>query len=309
MLQSVEGRELIMLDRLGPAVHGTYHRPSDSGSGIGDEKRLGILFLNSLSLPRAATGDSSVYWADRFAACGYSCFRIDLPGLGDSEGNLPQDLLGFINSGGFKSAAALKVRELVESFNLSGVILFGHCAGAVSSLFAATKFPECKGLILLDVYFHLPQAVRPAMRRKLSDWALKSRLGRIASDVYHHLGEIRLRLRGNRLPENANVPLLRCWKELAPTGLPILILKAPARKAMGAKARTGEFDYLEHVLKIARPRSQVTVKFTEGTDHSFANRLGRKAVEQHTEDWLQSYFPLTGKHLSRQLATLEHSAD
>jgi pimeloyl-ACP methyl ester carboxylesterase len=143
--------------------------------------------LNSLSLPRAATGDSSVYWAECFAACGYPSFRIDLPGLGDSDGNLPQDLLGFINSGGFKSAAAQKVRELVESFNLSGIVLFGHCAGAVSSLFAAAKLPECKGLILLDVYFHLPQAVRPVMRRKLSDWALKSRLGRIASDIYHQL--------------------------------------------------------------------------------------------------------------------------
>lgn len=309
MLQLVEGRELITLDRLGPAVQGTYHQPNGSASGIGKEKRLGIVFLNSLSLPRAATGDSSVYWADRFADFGYPCFRIDLPGLGDSEGNLPQDLLGFINSGGFQSAAAEKVRELVETFHLSGVILLGHCAGAVSALLAASKCRECKGLILLDVYFHLPQAVRPAIRRKMSDWALKSRLGKIASAVYHQLKEIRLRLRGERLPENANIPLIKCWKELAPTGLPILILKAPARKAIGAKARTGEFDYLEHVLKIAGPRSRVTVKFAEGTDHSFANRLGRKAVEQHTEDWLQSYFPITAKQLSRQLATIEHAAD
>jgi pimeloyl-ACP methyl ester carboxylesterase len=309
MLQSVEGRELITLSRLGPVVHGTYHRPSDRTSRVRDEKRLGIVFLNSLSLPRTATGDSSVYWADRFAAYGYPCFRIDLPGLGDSDGNLPQDLLGFINSGGFKSAATEKVRELVESFNLSGVVLVGHCAGAVSALFTAAKFPECRGLVLLDVYFHLPQAVRPLIRQKLSDWALKSRLGRLASDVYHHLEEIRLRLRGNRLPENANVPLLRCWKDLAPTGLPILILKAPARKAMGAKPRTGEFDYLEHVLKIAGPRSQVTVKVTEGTDHSFANQLGRTAVHRHTENWLNSYFPIAEKDLSSQLTTLEHSAD
>jgi len=309
MLQAIESRELITLDRFGPVVQGTYHRPNDGDSASGNKKRIGVLFLNSLSLPRAATGDSSVYWADRFAASGYPCFRIDLPGLGDSDGELPQDLLGFINSGGFESAAAQKAREIAETFNLSGVILLGHCAGAVSALLAAAKCRECKGLILLDVYFHLPQAVRPVIRRKMSDWALKSRLGRLASNVYHQLREIRLRMRGNRLPENANFPLIKCWKELALTGLPILILKAPARRAMGAKARTGEFDYLEHVLKIAGPRSQVTVKFAEGTDHSFANRLGRKAVEQHTEDWLKSNFPLIGRRLSSELATLESSGD
>lgn len=308
MLQFVEGRELITLSRLGPVVHGTYHRPGESRAEIADEKRLGILFLNSLSLPRAATGDSSVYWADRFAASGYPSFRIDLPGLGDSDGNLPQDLLGFINSGGFKLAAAQKVREVVETFNLSGVILLGHCAGAVSALLAASKCRECKGLILLEVYFHLPQTVRPAIRRKLSDWALKSQVGRIASDVYHQLKEIHLRLRGERLPENANLSLIKCWKEVVPTGLPILLLKAPARKAVGTKARTGEFDYLEHVLKIAGSRSQVTVKFAEGADHSFANRLGRKAVEQHAEDWLRSYFPCADTQLTSELPTLERSA-
>ncbi len=306
MLQSVEERELITLRRLGPLVHGTFHKGRDKNPVVGDEKRVGILFLNSLSLPRAATGDSSVYWADCFADSGYPSFRIDLPGLGDSDGTLPQDLLGFINSGGFASVAAQKVRELVETFNLSGVIIVGHCAGGVSALFAAAKCAECKGLVLLDVYFHLPQTIRPKIRQELSSWALHSRFGRFASDVYDRLGQIRLSLMGNRLPENANIPLLRCWRSLASTGLPILILKAPARKAIGAKPRAGEFDYLAHVLRIAGSHNQVTVELTEGTDHSFANRVGRNAVRQHVENWLRTYFPLAQKQLSDRLAALKH---
>ncbi|MGA7258730.1 MAG: alpha/beta fold hydrolase [Terracidiphilus sp.] len=307
MLQSVEGRELITLRRLGPLVHGTYHRGNDKNSAIGDEKRVGILFLNSLSLPRAATGDSYVYWADCFADSGYPSFRIDLPGLGDSDGNLPQDLLVFINSGGFASVAAQKARELVETFNLSGVIIVGHCAGAVSALFAAGRCAECKGLVLLDVSFHLSQAVRPKIRQKLSSWALNSRLGRFASEVYDRLRQIRLSLMGNRLPDNANVPLLRCWKNLASTGLPILILKAPARKALGVKPRVGKFDYMAHALRIAGGRSQVKVELTEGTDHSFANRLGRSAVQERVEDWLRYYFPIAQKQPSDRLAALKHS--
>jgi pimeloyl-ACP methyl ester carboxylesterase len=293
MKQAIEGRELISLDHHGPLVQGTYHRSRAISSATNDKPHLGIVFLNSLSLPRAATGDSAVYWADCLAACGYPTFRIDLPGLGDSDGKLPKDLLEFINSGSFAFGAAQKVRELVERFDLSGVIIVGHCAGAVSALFAAAESDVCKGLVLLDVYFHLPQAVRPKMRQKLSAWALNNRLGRFMSNVYDQLKTISLSMHSSKPPDNANFPLLRCWKEVTSTGLPILILKAPARKATGTKPRKGDFDYLDYVLKMVRDRNQVTVTFTDGTDHSFANRLGRNAVQQEMESWLKSHFPLT----------------
>jgi pimeloyl-ACP methyl ester carboxylesterase len=293
MKQAIEGRELITLDHHGHMVQGTYHRSGDISSATNHKPRLGIVFLNSLSLPRAATGDSAVYWADCLAACGYPTFRIDLPGLGDSDGKLPKDLLEFINSGGFAFGAAEKVRELVGRFDLSGVIIVGHCAGAVSALFAAAESDVCKGLVLLDVYFHLPQAVRPKMRQKLSAWALNNRLGRFMSNVYDQLKKISLSMRGSKPPDNANFPLLRCWKKVTSTELPILILKAPARKATGTKPRKGDFDYLDYILKMVRDRDQVTVTFTEGTDHSFANRLGRNAVQQEMESWLKSHFPLT----------------
>jgi hypothetical protein len=79
---------------------------------------------------------------------------------------------------------------------------------------------------------------------------------------------------------------------VASTGLPILFLKAPARKATGTKPRVGEFDYLKYVLGLAGRNSKVVVELIEGTDHSFANRLGRAAVRRHIEGWLTSYFPL-----------------
>ena len=311
MLQVIERRELITLGRSDTPVHGTYHTPHNYGGGSNGrgEKSIGIIFLNSLSLPRTATGDSAVYWADSMAACGYPTFRIDLPGLGDSDGQLPRELLDFINSGGFARAAAQNIEEIAERFNLSGAVIVGHCAGAASALYAGAASSICKGLILMDAYFHLPQAVRPKTRRMLSDWALKSRYGRFASNVYDKLRAMRLRVRGEKLPENANVPLIRCWKELASGGMPILILKAPARKAKGAKPRAGEFDYLEYALKIAGSRHEVSVQYTEGTDHSFANRHGRNMERQYTEDWLTSHFPFDQKQASKPLEALSHQVN
>ena len=307
----IEGRELIMLDRHSTPVHGTYHRPQSGKTELDgrDKERIGVLFLNSLSLPRTATGDSAVFWADCLAACGYPTFRIDMPGLGDSDGQLPKELLDYINGGGFAHATAQNIEEIVNRFNLSGVVIVGHCAGAASALYAAATSELCKGLILMDVYFHLPQAVRPKIRRLISDWALKNRLGRLASNVYDRLRAMRLGLQDNKLPNNANVPLIRRWKELAGGGLPILILKAPARKALGAKPRAGEFDYLEYVLKIAGNRHKISVKYTEGTDHSFANRHGRNLVRQYAEDWLTSHFPLAEIQTASQLGALGHSVN
>ncbi len=296
MNEAIETRELITLDRPGILLRGTYHRPiplqAVPESGRSSCGRLGILFLNSLSFPRAATGDSAVYWADALARAGYPSFRIDLPGLGDSEGSIPGDFLTYINSGGYAQSISLAVKELLVRFRLSGMLLFGHCAGAVSGIFAAAMAKECKGLVLMDPYFHLNQAVRSRMRQGLSNWARRSNLGSLLSDAYYRFWAFLLHLRHHALPKNANRQLLARWKDVAASGLPILYLKAPSLKAPGTKPRVGEFDYLQHILDLAGPRSQVVVQLIEGTDHSFANRLGRASVLAHTQKWLRSWFPL-----------------
>jgi pimeloyl-ACP methyl ester carboxylesterase len=305
MLQAIKSRELIALDGLGGPIQGTFHRPSDRFSGstaTGNASLPGVLFLNSLSLPRAATGDSAVHWADACAEWGYPSFRADLPGLGDSVGDISTDLLDFINAGGYESMAAASVKELVKRMGLSGVVIIGHCAGSVSALFAAAACKECRGLILMDPYFHLPQMIRPTARRKLSEWARSSKIGAAASDIYDRLSDLLLLVRGERPPGNANFRLLSCWKQVTTKGMPVLLLKAPGLKASGTKPRRGQFDYLKHVMKLAGNKNQVTIKLIEGTDHSFANRAGRAAVRRQIGSWLESYFPLDGSEESARRA-------
>jgi pimeloyl-ACP methyl ester carboxylesterase len=251
-----------------------------------------VVFLNSASPTRAQNGDAAVYLADSFAARGYPTFRLDLPGFGDSEGDPPADLLDYINRGGYASIASAKIKELVATFHLSGVVIAGHCAGTVSALFAAGASNECRGLVLIGPYFYLPQSKKPTkFQQRLNLWALKSGLGRLFHKSYEGLKRIRLFLRGSGLPATANFPLLRCWKILASTGLPVLILKGPDRKSPGMKPKPAEFDYLKYALRIAGRKSRVVVKVTEGATNAFANSVGRDAVRLYTEQWLNMCFP------------------
>jgi pimeloyl-ACP methyl ester carboxylesterase len=312
MHEAIGKRELIVLDGLGVRIQGTYHpaseRSSESPSSRGGRDLIGVLFVNSLSLPRAASGDSAVHWADSIAELGYPAFRIDLPGLGDSEGKASTDLLDSVNAGGFASVVASTVGQLVDRFGLSGMVIFGHCAGSVSALYASASSPACKGVILLDAYFHLPQATRPRVRQELSDWARRSRIGRFLSNSYDRARNLRLVLRGSSPPANANTQLLACWKQVSTAGLPILLLQAPGIKAQGSKPRVGEFDYIEHVTKLAGRKSRVSIEFVESADHSFANRKGRAAVQSLIGTWLVSHFPLTEFNMSaRDVSSLRTS--
>jgi alpha-beta hydrolase superfamily lysophospholipase len=300
MNEAIETRELITLDGLGVLFRGTYHKPRNRSAHAKEvstgRNRTGVVFLNSLSIPRAATGDSAVYWADAFAECGYPSFRFDLPGLGDTFGEIPNELLDFINDQGYASITAAKMKELALRYDLSGVVIVAHCAGGVTAISAAASCAECTGLVLMDPYFHLTKAIRPKVRQELSDWARRSKVGAVCSNIYDLVRKARLSLRRNSPPGNANFALLARWKQVASTGLPILIIKAPSLKASGTKARAGEFDYLKHVLDTAGRKKQVTVEFIEDTDHSFANRLGRARVRERVTSWLEACFPQENSH-------------
>jgi pimeloyl-ACP methyl ester carboxylesterase len=304
MIESIYSRELLTLDGHGVRFRGTYHRPLDESAGTlafgSVRERPGVFFLNSLSLPRASTGDSAVHWAESCAARGYPSFRFDLPGLGDSDGDISTDLLDFINSGGYASITAAKIKELVGRIGLSGVVIVGHCSGAVSALFAGAANNECRGLILMEPYFHFSQMVRPKVRQKLSAWARRSRVGAVASDFYDRCRDYLLLRRGERPPRNANFKLLSCWKQAATTGMPILILKAPGLKTAGMKPRVGQFDYIKHAMDMAGRESQVTIQLIDGTDHSFANRVGRRAVQQEIGNWLEKHFPVASLEVKDQ---------
>ena len=295
MKGTIETREIITVAVGGINLRGTYHRApgerSASSLGVHENNRIGVLFLNSGFHPRAASGDGAVYWADWLATCGYPSFRLDLPGLGDSDGDLPRevdDFLDLVNAGRYAPLLASATKNLIERFHLSGVVIAGHCAGAVSAIYAAVASNQVKGLVLLEPYFHREELESTGIRKGFRLWVLRNRMAGYLSRLYGHLKHFVLLVRGNELPENANLPLIRCWHQLASAGLPILVLKAPA-----PNPRAGEFDYLRYIQLISDPRRRIEVKRIERTNHSFVKGPGKEAVGRQAEQWLRAYFPRT----------------
>jgi pimeloyl-ACP methyl ester carboxylesterase len=291
---AIQGRELFSLEVLGNSIQGTCHLPQDASSDVhgrvASRKSTGILLISGLLAPRAGIGDSLVYWADSLARDGYPCFRFDLPGTCDSSGPPPAELMNFISTGSYEAATVEIIKQIRLRYDLESVILIGHCTGAVTAMFAASACNDCRGLVLLEPFFHIYPPVATKSRAALSDWAANNRIGGIFSDLYDRLKELRLRLRRTELPGNANFPLIKRWKGLASAGLPILILKVPAGKASDGKPRLGEFDYISYVAGIGGSRRRVDIKVIEGTTHSFADRAGRLAVLRYTDSWLGEYF-------------------
>jgi pimeloyl-ACP methyl ester carboxylesterase len=294
MTAAIAGRELMVLNGGGILLHGTFHKPEVGGGRPGNDglSLPGVVFLNSLSSPRSSIGYSAAYWADAFANQGFPTFRFDLPGLGDTYGEIPNNLLGFINEGGHAAVASSKIKELMEGRGLPGVILFGHCAGATTALYAAALGGECKGLILMDPYFNLPKSITTSLRPELVRWARRSKTGAYLRAAYDRVREYSGLRRRGPLPANANFPLIACFKKALSKGVPILILRAhEPPPAIGDSIRAGSFDYLAYVASLAVRSDQLTIKTIDDTDHSFANRAGRANVMCATTEWLRECFP------------------
>ena len=304
MKSSIDTRSMITVEAAGGLhVRGTHH-PAQSPN---EKDQTGVLFVSAGVTPRAALGDSAVQWADLLAKRGYPSFRFDLPGLGDSDGDLSSKEIDFdilVNEGVFGPIVSSIADQLVERFNLRSMIVIGHCAGAVTALYSAASNTRITGLILLDPYFNVPLVsetqnvlVRSQLhivgklvpdqpgQSVLRDSAVK--VLKLVRKIYYRLTPLRRLVRSKKLPASANLPLVRCWKQLASSGLPMLVLRSPF-----STPKLGEFDYVRDLHPLSDSRSRISLKLVEGATHAFAERRAKDQVVNHAESWLSACFPL-----------------
>lgn len=151
-------RQALTLQVGGQPLMGTWHRPEGAPA-----RRLGFLFLNPGPAPRSGNSDLSARLGDHLAGLGFHGFRFDLPGLGDSPGDVPPEAELFwreVQRGRNVAPTVDLARQLRNRFNLSGLVAGGMCAGAVTSVYAADQAPDAvTGLILLEPNFRSTSGV------------------------------------------------------------------------------------------------------------------------------------------------------
>ena len=110
----------------GKQLFGVMHEPAGEGSGAG------VVFLNAG--PQNRVGPQRIYVnaARRFADAGVACLRIDLPGVGESEGPFPENNLDCHDPANVRGAV-----DRLEARGVRSVVLLGLCVGARVAVRAA----------------------------------------------------------------------------------------------------------------------------------------------------------------------------
>jgi len=312
-------RQCVEIQVEGLRLCGTFHQPAPcpesaqtrpAGAG-----KPGVLFLNSGFLPRSAQGDLQAQMADKIAAAGFPVFRFDLPGLGDSAGELPEDAVTFVRSvekGFFAPYASALAARLTGIYGLEKIVVGGLCGGGISAMFgaAAARDRRVCGIILLEPIFQLVQIQEAPQQKKswaprwkhsfvlrtkafyeeLRVWILSRRLGAPLQKFYSRWKAARksrrpagVRPPAQRLPKEANLKLIHNFERVMAAGVPMLVVTAQDPRRNGSS-----FDYLEYILRNGRGR--VDYRKIEGTNHSFLAGTGPQAVQELTADWLQANF-------------------
>jgi uncharacterized protein len=147
---------VVFKNHKGCLLRGIVNIPSTDHS----MRRIGFNLLNPGIKYRVAPNRLNVKIARHLCGMGYYVLRFDPEGVGDSEGELPSDVLvpdiwEDIQKGRFVSDTIRANDLFVEKYNLDHLIVGGNCGGAISALLASIEDRSIDALCLIDVPVNL----------------------------------------------------------------------------------------------------------------------------------------------------------
>jgi len=150
--------EPVYFESRGYKLFGIFHPPKDGNNDFG------IIFANSGMQNRVGPHRLYVVFARILSQIGYAVLRIDLPGIGESEGTLTETHFDAYDQDGLTSA----INFMKRTKNIKRLALFGICAGARTSLKAGSIDRRVDGLVLwsLPIISIAPSMTSPDRLRK-----------------------------------------------------------------------------------------------------------------------------------------------
>ena len=145
-------RRLCDIETAGGPLAATEHVPLEPGG-------LALLLLNFGHVARSGVGDLAARTGDALSAQGVTTLRVDLPGLGDTPGDIPADEAAFfraVQRGDHAALAAELARDLRARSGARAVVVGGLCGGGVTAIYAADRAPsDVDGLLLIEPDYSL----------------------------------------------------------------------------------------------------------------------------------------------------------
>ena len=112
-------------------VHATFLTPRHPlrGNICTNQRAREYLILSGLLATEPVTATLQSTGPIRSRSSGYTCIRVDLPGSCDSGGDAPAEFMRFIDAGSYEAVTAEIIKQVTVRYNLSSVIIMGHCTG------------------------------------------------------------------------------------------------------------------------------------------------------------------------------------
>lgn len=136
-------------NKQGANLHGILHTPSKA------TRDVGIILLSPGIKSRVAPHRLYVKMAARFCELGFTVFRFDPEGLGDSEGEISEkftaDMYGSIQTGRYTSDTVAAMQWMHSTCNIGRFVLSGLCGGAITALLTAPGQKEVCGILGLGI--------------------------------------------------------------------------------------------------------------------------------------------------------------
>lgn len=240
-----------------PALAATVHLPADI-------PEVGIVIVTGGHQIRAGSHRQFLRLARRFAEAGYACLRFDLPGLGDSEGELS---LFDDNSESLRMAIDALMQRAPT---VRRVVLWGLCDGATAALLYGPSDTRVAGLILANPWVRTGQVraqalVKTYYRKRLMSAAFWGKLLRGQVGMLRSAGEWLSNWRTARSAADAHDGDLpdRMKKVLGASACPTEIIIAE-------QDLTGQ-EFLLVAEEVDRNAS-VRITNIAGADHTFSTK-------------------------------------
>lgn len=247
-----------------------------------------LLILNAGLVYRVGPGRLSWDLAHWAADLGFSSFRFDWSGLGDSASRIPP--LGAIESAVADAGDAMD--HLTAEFGLRRFVLVGLCSGAVFGHHVAVRDSRVVGAVFLDGY------VFPTLRSRLSE-----ALQRLRQPSRLLRGALRRLFRLKSSPPASTTvsereALLPLWPARAAAETDLARLRE--REVSLLLVFSGEWHRYAYegqmgdALRRVRLGELLTEIRIEEAEHLYFTRRERDQLRRTLGDWLGARFPPPG---------------